>query len=98
MTQEQLSEISDLHQTYVSDVERSRRNVTLDIVERLALALKLRPCELLLDEGLGLIQQDGTAVESPPKRPRPSSGPSVVHEGKPIYKAKKRKPRRNPRG
>jgi len=47
ITQEQLAELSDLHQTYVSDVERGKRNVTLDVVMRLAEAVRSSPLELL---------------------------------------------------
>lgn len=47
MTQEVLAEKSGLHQTYVSDVERGRRNVTLDVVSRLADALHVSPLDLL---------------------------------------------------
>ena len=47
MTQEMLAESSGLHQTYLSDVERGKRNVTLDVVTRLAEALKVSPLELL---------------------------------------------------
>jgi len=98
ITQEKLSEISDLHQTYVSDVERSRRNVTLDIVERLAMALKLRPYELLLDEGLALAQQVVGSADLPARRPRLTAGSATIHEDPPAYKSRKRKPRRKPRG
>lgn len=47
LTQEELAEKSELHQTYLSDVERARRNVTLDVVQRLAGALSVNPIELL---------------------------------------------------
>lgn len=47
MTQEQLAERSGLHQTYLSDIERGKRNVTLDVVERLAAALEVPPLALL---------------------------------------------------
>ncbi|MGH8444402.1 MAG: helix-turn-helix domain-containing protein [Solimonas sp.] len=47
MTQEELAESSGLHQTYVSDVERGKRNVTLDVVARLAEALRVSPLDLL---------------------------------------------------
>jgi CheY-like chemotaxis protein/DNA-binding XRE family transcriptional regulator len=40
-SQEKLAEIADLHRTYVSDVERGARNVSLESIERLAQALKI---------------------------------------------------------
>lgn len=47
LSQENLAELAELHRTYISSVERCERNVTLETVERLALALKLDPLELL---------------------------------------------------
>lgn len=46
-TQDQLATRSDLHVTYISGIERGRRNVTIDVVARVADALKVRPGELL---------------------------------------------------
>lgn len=40
-SQEQLAERADLHRTYVSDVERGARNVSLESIEKLARALKI---------------------------------------------------------
>jgi transcriptional regulator with XRE-family HTH domain len=48
LTQEKLAEHSGINQTYISDVERARRNVTLDIIERLAKAVSLAPIQLLI--------------------------------------------------
>lgn len=39
ISQEQLAERADLHRTYVSDVERGSRNISLENIERLASAL-----------------------------------------------------------
>lgn len=36
-----------MHRTYLSDIERTARNVTLDVVERLAAALSVEPWRLL---------------------------------------------------
>ena len=46
-TQDQLAEVSGLHYTYVSGIERGRRNVTIDVLARMADALRVRPTELL---------------------------------------------------
>ena len=41
ISQEKLAERADLHRTYVSDVERGTRNVSLESIERLARALEI---------------------------------------------------------
>lgn len=46
-SQEDLADAADLHRTYVSGVERAIRNPTIEIVERLAKALKVQPSKLL---------------------------------------------------
>lgn len=47
LSQIALGEIADLHFTYVSSVEAGRRNVSIDAMERLSLALGLPLFELL---------------------------------------------------
>lgn len=47
LSQEALADLVDLHRTYVGSIERSERNVSLDNVEKLAMALKIDICELL---------------------------------------------------
>lgn len=47
LSQEKLAELSNLHRTYVSSVERCERNITVDNMERLALALGVDIRELL---------------------------------------------------
>lgn len=39
MSQEELAFISDLHRTYISDVERGIRNISLDNISKIAMAL-----------------------------------------------------------
>jgi CheY-like chemotaxis protein/DNA-binding XRE family transcriptional regulator len=41
MSQEELAERADLHRTYVSDVERGARNVSLQSIQKLARALEI---------------------------------------------------------
>jgi transcriptional regulator with XRE-family HTH domain len=50
LSQEALAERCDLHRTYISEVERSLRNVSIDNIERIANALK-QPPSVLLEEG-----------------------------------------------
>ncbi|WP_311029289.1 helix-turn-helix domain-containing protein [Mesorhizobium koreense] len=40
-TQEELGERADVHQTYLSQVEGGRRNPSVDVLERIAKALKV---------------------------------------------------------
>lgn len=47
LSQEQLAFEADMHRTYISGIERGRRNPTVVIVERLAAALKTNSASLL---------------------------------------------------
>lgn len=47
MSQEQLAELSNVHRTYVGSVERGERNVSIDNMERFALALKVQLRDML---------------------------------------------------
>jgi transcriptional regulator with XRE-family HTH domain len=49
VSQEKLAELADLHRTYVSSVERGRRNISLLNIERLARALGVPMRELMPD-------------------------------------------------
>ena len=46
LTQEAFAELAGIHRTYLSDIERGTRNVSLLNIERLALALSLEISEL----------------------------------------------------
>lgn len=50
ISQEELAFSSGLHRTYISDVERATRNVSIDNIEKIALALNITPSELLKKE------------------------------------------------
>ena len=49
LSQESLSELTGIHRTYVSGVERGVRNPTVLIVAALARALGVKPSDLLDD-------------------------------------------------
>jgi transcriptional regulator with XRE-family HTH domain len=46
LTQEDLADRAGIHRTYVSDIERGSRNVSLINIERLAAALSMKISEL----------------------------------------------------
>lgn len=47
LSQEDLGELANLHRTYVGSVERAERNISIDNIERLAIALGVSPASLL---------------------------------------------------
>ena len=46
-SQEELASLAKLHRTYISDIERGERNVSVQNIEKIAKALKADPSELL---------------------------------------------------
>ena len=47
LTQEQLAELCDLSTNYIGDIERNRRKVTIDTIEKIANGLNISPADLL---------------------------------------------------
>ena len=47
VSQEHLAELAGFHRTYVSQIERGVGNITLDNIEKLAIALRVDPADLL---------------------------------------------------
>lgn len=47
LSQEQLAELADFHRTYVSQLERQVTNISIDGLERLAMALGIDVMDLL---------------------------------------------------
>lgn len=50
LSQEELAFACDLHRTYISDIERSKRNVSIDNIEKIAIALGVTPYKLLIPQ------------------------------------------------
>ena len=47
LSQEALADLAGLHRTYISAVERERRNISIDNIENIAAALDVEPFVLL---------------------------------------------------
>lgn len=47
LSQEQFAFEADIHRTYVSDVERGARNISIEVLEKFAAGLKVSPGFLL---------------------------------------------------
>lgn len=50
MSQEDLAFQCELHRTYISDVERCNRNISIDNIAKIASALHVSPADLLKEE------------------------------------------------
>lgn len=49
VSQEELAELAGLHRTYIGSVERCERNISIDNIERIAIALSLKIADLLIE-------------------------------------------------
>ncbi len=52
ISQEKLAELAGLHRTYISAVERDRRNISIDNIEKIANALEVDAHVLFIDKGV----------------------------------------------
>ena len=73
LTQETLAHETGLDRTYISDIERGRRNPSLRWLQDVATVLKTHPALLLLEEDdVEAVRQ---ALGIPPREPRTDRGP-----------------------
>ena len=57
-TQEHLAELADVHPTYIGQVERGEKNVTIESLEKICCALNL-PMDELFTTSILLMQKPG---------------------------------------
>jgi transcriptional regulator with XRE-family HTH domain len=55
-TQDQLAEIAQIHNRYISDIERGERNITLETLEKVITALNVLPNEIFKFENIESIE------------------------------------------
>jgi transcriptional regulator with XRE-family HTH domain len=73
ISQEKLAELAGLHRTYVSSVERGKRNISLESIEKLANALEVTLADLMPASG----RASGGGGHSQVSPPRPPSSRPV---------------------
>ena len=49
ISQEELADLCGLHRTYISDIELGKRNVSLENIDKIALALQVKKSELFVE-------------------------------------------------
>lgn len=49
LSQEKLGELSELHRTYISDIERFQRSIALENIQRIADALEVETYKFFLE-------------------------------------------------
>ncbi len=52
LSQEKLAELSGLHRTYISAIERERRNISIDNIEKISQALDIDAYLLFKEKGV----------------------------------------------
>ncbi|HWO95349.1 MAG TPA: helix-turn-helix transcriptional regulator [Bacillus sp. (in: firmicutes)] len=62
-TQESLSEKSGIHVTYISDIERGERNISMETLEKVIIALEVNPVEVFRIEGIEGIEERANRQE-----------------------------------
>lgn len=52
LSQEQLAEKCELSPRYISDIENEKGNIPIDTLEKISVALKIRPYQLLKEQNV----------------------------------------------
>lgn len=52
VSQEKFAEMCGLHRTYISDIERFQRSISLDNIQKIADALGIETYKLFMDSGV----------------------------------------------
>ncbi|WP_339181811.1 helix-turn-helix transcriptional regulator [Paenibacillus sp. FSL R5-0701] len=63
ITQESLAEKADIHSTYISDIERGERNISMETLEKIINALDVNPVELFRIEGIEGLEERSSRRE-----------------------------------
>jgi transcriptional regulator with XRE-family HTH domain len=50
LSQEELAERADVHRTYIGSVERGERNITIDVMEKICIALEMPITDLFKEK------------------------------------------------
>jgi transcriptional regulator with XRE-family HTH domain len=66
-SQESLADAAARHRTHISLIERGQRSVRLETIERLALALRIQPAELMPPIDLARESSEKTGLRNSPK-------------------------------
>lgn len=51
LSQEKFADLCGLHRTYISDIERFQRSISLENIQRIATALEIETYKLFIDNG-----------------------------------------------
>ena len=68
VSQEELADRASVHRTYISLVERAKRNPSVDVLDRIAIGLGTAASALLAEAESGRTRSHGTPPKAAPRR------------------------------